>query len=124
VGQVKYVVEKGVQIPLCAIVDNNYVDYMTGCIISKKTIIQFINKGLMKKTMNIKNIDLAIYEILGCFSSDGVIETIGYNYKLNGISNYFDKQMRIYPSYDRQKIIDGLLNGKYKQELIWGDEYG
>lgn len=120
----KYVIEKGVQIPLCAIVDNNYVDYMTGCIISKETTIQFINKGLMKKTMNIKNIDLAIYEILGCFSSDGVIETIGYNYKLNGISNYFDKQMRIYSSYDRQKIIDGLLNGKYKQELIWGDEYG
>lgn len=59
-----YIFEKGIMIPVCAVVGGVYVDYWTGEIIDNKKTTIFIDTMLKKKQFIIKrDIDLKIYKI-------------------------------------------------------------
>ena len=84
----KYIFEKDKTIPLCVIIDDNYVDYFTGQIITSKSIIDFIRKGLKNKTMQEKEINLCIYCIQRYIMPTYDRELIAYNYQINDCNNY------------------------------------
>lgn len=112
----KYVFEKGISMPLCAVKDNIYFDYLTGQAITNKNALDFIKRGLKNKSMKLQDYDLKIYRIADTENDT----TIAYNYEINGVSNYLETNKVPFNSQVRQFIIDKLLTGEYKQELIWG----
>ena len=111
----KYVFENGITMPLCAVKNGIYFNYLTGQAIDNKNVLNFINKGLENKSMKIKSFDLKIYKVVDIETN----KTIGYNYEINGIANYLETNKNPFNSKIRSFIIEKLLTGEYIQELIW-----
>ena len=109
----KYVIEKGCQLPLCAIKNNAFFDYLLKQPITNKNTLSFIQEGLENKSMEIKDIDFAIYEI-----KQDIFKTC-YNYCIDGCTNYLDENKKVMSFDNRQHIIDKLMTGEYKQTCIW-----
>lgn len=101
-----YIFEKNISMPICAFYKNNYINYLTGEILSST---YFNNKKYIKKDIN-----LHIYKIL-----DHENKFIAFNYMLNDISNYLDYYKQ--PIKDVSYIKKKLMNNDYYQELIWGE---
>lgn len=125
-----YVFEKNVLMPLCCVEDDIYFDYLIGEVITNEKVLNFIKNGLKNKTMEIKSINLMIYEILGnegllgfCLNTNQSNKEmcVGYNYCLNGISNFLDINKQPLNKAERQFFVEKIVNGSYKQNLIWGD---
>lgn len=112
----KYVFEKGISMPLCAVQNDTYFDYLTGQVIENKNVIKFISRGLKNKSMKIDEYDLKIYKIIDL----DLEKTIAYNYQINGVANYLDMNKNPFNKKIRQFVIDKLLTREYIQELIWG----
>lgn len=131
----KYIVEKNNTMPLCAVIDNIYFNYLDGQVIDNKNALKFIENGLKSKSLKIVDMDLVIYEIKEYenievatygysrnFNSDAYDWLVrAYDYQINGCSNYLDINKQPLNKSSRQYIIDKLMNGEYIQEKIWGD---
>lgn len=132
----KYVIEKGCQLPLCAIKNNAFFDYLLKQPITNKNTLSFIQEGLENKSMEIKDIDFTIYEIKqDIFETYKILDedankehilhrkidekTVAYNYCIDGCTNYLDENKKIMSFDNRQHIIDKLMTGEYKQTCIW-----
>lgn len=115
----QYIVENGIQIPLCAVIDNNYVDYLTGQVIENKNTIKFIQNGLLKKTLKSKKMEFEIQQIITVVENVYAEKIVGYNYVINGCTNYLDINKKTMDNSNRQFVIDRILEGKYKLEVIW-----
>ena len=120
----KYIFEKDKTMPLCVIIDDNYVDYFTGQIITSKSIIDFIRKGLKDKNMQEKEINLCIYCIQRYIMPTYDREIIAYNYRINGCDNYLSMNKQILDSVKVKYIAENLNKGIFFQELLWGDDSG
>lgn len=120
----KYVVEKGLTMPLCCIDNDIFFDYLSGQVITNENTLNFIKNGIKNKTMEIKVIDLIIYQIVTSTKNIADRCLIGYNYQINGISNYLDINRQPIENSKRQHIIDKLMSGQYKQEIIWSGVSG
>lgn len=112
----KYVFEKGISMPLCAVQNGAYFDYLTGQVVDNKNVLDFINKGLKNKSMKIQEYDLKIYKIVDVESN----KLVAYNYEINGVANYLETNKNPFNKKIRQFIVNKLFTGEYKQELIWG----
>ena len=121
----KYVDEKDNIMPLCAIIDNKYFNYITGETVSEDVTV-FINQKLKHNTAYIKEFELCVYEIAEYpYKYSPFIHVrniIGYIYQINGVSNFLDSDKRLLDGHVKQFIIDNIMKGKYEQELIWGDD--
>lgn len=118
-----YVFEKGVSMPLCAVINDVYFNYFDGSVIDNINIIRFIMNGLKNKSMEIQKSDLKIYEICEYILPTHDKVYLGYNYCLNGASNYLDCGKQPFQSNVVNLIKKKLMDGEYFQELIWGEEY-
>ena len=58
-----YLFEKGVDMPICAVRNEFYIDYLTGLIITEESKINFIKEGIKTKRFFTKDVDLNIYII-------------------------------------------------------------
>lgn len=116
----KYLIEKGIIMPLCAVQDDLYFDYLTGQVITNENTLKFIENGIKNKTIEIKEISLNIYKIGYIFGCNKLC-TVAYNYIINGCSNYLGLDKRVLYKDERNLIINKLMNGTYIEELIWGD---
>lgn len=114
----RYVFEKGVSMPLCAEKNGIYFNYLNGQVIDNINVLDFIKKGLKNKSMSIVESAFKIYKVI----DKGLGIIVAYNYILNGISNYVNEEKILFDNSKRQIIINNLMNGKYKQELVWGDD--
>lgn len=112
----KYVFEKGISMPLCAVDNDIYFNYITGQVIDNKSTIKFITRGLKNKSMKIDEYDFKIYKIVDV----NLNKTVAYNYEINGASNYLETNKNPLNRKIRQFVIDKLLSGEYIEELIWG----
>lgn len=112
----EYVFEKGLSLPLCAVIDDNYVDYLTGQIIDNQNVLNFIKKGLKQKKLLIKEIKFVIYKVVNVVKKN---DLVGYNYCINGCFNYLDKNRCLLLSTYQQIIRNKLMNGEFKQVLLW-----
>ena len=117
----KYIFENGISMPLCCIEDNIYFDYLTGQVITNENILKFIEKGLANKSLKIKEIDFVVYSIERYIMPTYDKQFLAYNYLINGCSNFLDYKKQPLDEQKRQYIVDGLINGEFKQEIIWGD---
>ena len=111
--------------PLCAVVGNLYFDYLTGKQIKQESVLEFIKNGLERKSMQIVELDLNVCKITGegVYLYDSTQTrpfTIGYIFYVNGYANYLDRRKQPFSRFYRQEIIDRLMSGKFKEELIWG----
>ena len=114
----KYVFEKGSIMPLCGYDENNnFYKFETGEIIENSNVIEFIKQGISKKTMNIKETEIYIYKII-----DSNHKLHAYNYQINRTMNFLNEDKQLLSKYERTYIINNLMNGNFKQELIWGDK--
>lgn len=113
----KYIFEKDSSMPLCAFKDKLYFNYLNGEVITNKHTLNFIEEGLKRKSMEIREIDLVIYEISGIYIGSGFV---GYNYVINGCSNYLSENKQPLTHEERRYVVDNLMEGSYMQELIWG----
>lgn len=127
----KYIVENGCSFPLCALIDDNYVNYLTGEVITNQSIISFIKNGLKWKSMKVVEMELIIYEISGMKwvrgssgEHHGLVYTpVAYNYQINGCSNYLNDNKQPLSSSERQFVVNKLMLKEYKQEIIWGGKW-
>lgn len=115
----RYVFENGCSMPLCGYDGEFYYKFENGEIIDNVCVLEFIKKGLSKKTMNIKEVDLIIYKIR---DSKGKIRA--YNYVINNSVNYLDIFKQPLTSLERAYISKQLMSGEFKQELLWGGNNG
>lgn len=113
-GKMKYIVERDYQLPLCAVVDDGYMDFNYNPVIEKNAI-KFINDGLKRHYLKTKILDFSIYGIRE--KSKPLYQC--YIYHLNGHSNYFDRDKRLLSNNERQYIIDHLISGDYVEEVVW-----
>lgn len=118
----KYVYDKMAKMPLCAISNEQYVDYLNGQAITSKSTIEFINKSLKNKEFQIVELDLNIYEIEEYIMPTYDCCLVGYNYQINGVSNFLDKNKKPFTKMQRRYIISNLMKNKYKQTRIWGEQ--
>lgn len=115
----KYLFEKGVDMPICAVRNEFYIDYLTGLIITEESKINFIKEGIKTKRFFTKDVDLNIYIIEEEISKNHDRKFIAFNYCFNGASNYL--------SYNKQPIKNinilkkNLSIGKYFQTLVWSE---
>ncbi len=116
----KYLVEKGLQIPLCAVKENKYINVLTKSEIFNKNTLNFIENGLENKKIEIKEMSFNIYEI-GYFKNKNIFVTVAYKYMINGLSNYLDTDKQILRDNDRQFIFKKIISGDYIERLIWDD---
>lgn len=121
----KYVFEHGVSMPLCAVVGNLYFDYLTGKQIKKESVLEFIKKGLERKTMAVVELDLSVYKIVGegvylLDSTQTRPFTVGYIFYMNGYANYLDRRKQPFNRFEKEAVRERLMNGKFKEELVWG----
>lgn len=115
-----YVLEKGVDMPLCAVINDVYFNFFDGRVINNVEIIKFIMNGLKTKKMEIRKLDLKIYVIQEYIMPTYDRAFIAYNYCINGMSNYLSYYKQ--PIKDVHFIKNKLMNGEYFQKLIWGEE--
>lgn len=120
----KYIFEKDKTMPLCVIIDDNYVDYFTGQIITSKSVIDFIIKGLKDKTMQEKEMNLCIYCIQRYIMPTYDRELIAYNYQINGCNNYLSFHKHLLDSEKTKYITENLRTGVFFQEILWSDDSG
>ena len=102
----EYIFERNVSMPMCAFYKNNYINYLTGEILDNS---YFTAKKYIKESAKFN-----IYAI-----SDKNNKFVAFNYMLNDISNYLDKNKQ--PFKDISYIKKKLMNGDYYQELLWGE---
>lgn len=117
----KCLFERGSSFPLCCRVNNIYYNYLTGQAIKNNFSLNFINEGVKNLSLIIKEVDFNVYQIVTNTKNIGDTRVIGYNYQLNGLSNYLDLNKQPFKKSVRQNIIEKLINGKYIQKKIWGD---
>lgn len=128
----QYIVEKGCTLPLCCIDNDVYFDYLTGQVIDNENVLIFIKDGLERKALEIKKLDLVIYEIKeyinialkemkACRQEDSYYDwdIVAYKYVINGYSNYLSENKQPLNNNKRQYIIDKLMKGEYVQVKIW-----
>lgn len=115
----KYLFEKNISMPLCAVKDNLYFNFLDGQVIDNENVISFIKESIKRKSIVVKETDLVIYKVISIDNKKTNI--IAYNYLFNGCSNYIDKQKQLISYEERQYVINNIMNGTYKQEIIWGD---
>lgn len=118
----EYVFENGIAMPLCAVIDDIYFDYLSGQVIENEDVLSFIKNGIKNKSLNIKKINLIIYVIEEYILPTYDRRFIAYNYQINGSSNYLNIKKQPVDDITRQHIIDKLMNNEYIQEIIWGDK--
>ena len=111
----KYVIEKGTQIPLCAIVDDMYIDYLKNKTLNNANIEKFINNGLEKNTLEIEEMTFKVYKIM----EKSHKKLIGYNYVINNCTNFLDVAKQPMTYKDRQFTIDKIMKNEYIQEVLW-----
>lgn len=110
-----YIFEKGVMMPICAVVGGIYINYWTGEVIEDKNTVKFIDKKMKNKSFYLKrDVDLKIYKIPHCF-----YDLEGYDFCLNGCHNYLNKDHQ--PFSKQQADYLKLQLSQLKLELIWGD---
>lgn len=116
-----YVFEKGVSMPLCAVINDVYFNYFDGSVIDNAEKKEFIINGLANKKMKIRKVDLKIYVIQEYIMPTYDRAFRAYNCCINGMSNYLTYYKQ--PIKNVQFIKNKLMNGEYFQELLWGEEY-
>ena len=115
----QYILENDVQMPLCAVINDNYIDYLTGQVIDNENTLNFIQRGLERKTLLLKKLNFTIYQVVTVSENTRDRKLIGYNYVINGCTNYLDKNKKTVSNSDRQHIVNNILENKYKMEVIW-----
>lgn len=110
-----YVFEKGCNMPLCGYDGEFYYKFENGEIIDNVCVLDFIKKGLSKKTMSIKEIKLIIYKIV-----DTNNRIRAYNYVINDAVNYLDIFKQPISKRERAYVSEKLMSKDFKQELLWG----
>ena len=117
----KYVFEKGITMPVCAIQDDIYFNFLTGQVLNHEQEY-LVKQKIINKTMKIEECDLKIYKVIDKETN----QTISFNYQMNETPNYLETGIGTYkyPFNERirQFIKDKLKTGEYIQELMWGDE--
>lgn len=117
----KYVFEKDISMPVCAIKNDIYFNFLSGEVL-KTEQERFIKQKIINKTAKILECDLKIYRVIDKETN----KTISFNYQINGTPNYLETGIGTYkyPFNERirQFIKDKLKTGEYIQELMWGDE--
>lgn len=135
-GKIKYIVEDGQLVPLCAIdKDGNYINCLTGNELHKGNL-----KSMLKKIKyHEQELDFKIYKITEkvtpyMFKNLTIDKepyailpgrVLGYIYIINGQMNFLDDNKRLVNKYTREYMQDKILNEEYSTILIWGgnDEY-
>lgn len=112
----KYVFEDKILMPVCAFTNGMYMDFWTGKIHTGQSK-EYIENKLKKKKFTIVPSEITIYEL------KNKKETIGYEFILNGILNYLDKDKQPFKEEELHLIKKQIMNGKITQELLWGEEY-
>lgn len=104
--------------PLCCIENDNFSDYLTGETIRNKNTLEFIKMGLKRKKIEIKFVELQIFTIKEYILPTYDKKIIAYNYCINGCNNYLDTNKQPLDRRQEKYIVDGLMNGKFIQEVI------
>lgn len=116
------VFEKDYTMPLCAKDGEIYYNLFNGEVIDDKNKICFINNGIKKKQLIIKEVDISVYVVYRYImpTYDRCFEF--YNFKINGISNFLTINKQPVDEYQRQHIAREFTKGNLFQEKIWGDD--
>lgn len=96
---------------LCYVENGNYKTFDNDIIIG--SLKDIIDKNISNKLLKFKNVDIEIYKII-----DKQDNLIGYNYIINGYSNFFSPNKNLMKKSEKKKVVDNLLNHTYKKEVI------
>lgn len=114
----KYVFEKGISMPICAVKDDIYFNPLSGKILEIEQE-HFVKQKVINKTAKVSECDIKIYRVIDIENH----KTIAFNYKINGTSNFLQTRLELpFNEHIKQFIKDKLRTGEYIQELMWGDE--
>lgn len=110
----KYIFEKNHKIPLCGVRDDYYYKFEDGSVITSSNVLEFINNGLNKKTLIIKETNLEIYEIFGKH------KLVAYKYIINGKPYYLDSFKMPLTKKECDFVSNKISRQLYKEVLLWG----
>lgn len=117
---IKYLVEKENTIPLCAVKDDIYINYLKNEIIDDDKILKFIQKGINNRKIAIKDYILIIYEF-GYINKNNKFVLLSYNYEINGQSNYLSRDLHLMSEEHRKILFDKKIRGKCFMRLKWNN---
>lgn len=104
--------------PLCAIKNNAYINFLTGEVITDDNILQFIHKNINNGNIKIEILVLNIYEI-GYIDENKKFSLISYNCEINGHSNYLTPELKLISEEKRRILFNRIIKGKYLIKLKW-----
>ena len=115
----KYVFEKGISLPVCAVLNDIYFNPLSGDVLSVEQE-HFVKQKLIDKKMKIQDCNIKIYRVIDIEND----RLIAYNYQINGISNFLQLGFETpFNENIKQFIKDKINSGEYIQKIRWGDEY-
>lgn len=111
----KYLFEKDVGMPLCAVKEDYYVDLFTGETITSPNKLEFINKYIKNKTIYMKDAKVEIIAIKTKTSK----KLIGYAYIIDDISYFFNDGLESLSETELRFVNKQLADDEYILETIW-----
>ncbi len=111
----KYLFEKDVGMPLCAVKDKYYIDLLTGEVITNPNKLEFIEKYIKNKSIYENDARVEIIAIKTKTSR----KLIGYAYIIDDISYFLNEEFNLLTNEETQFVNKQLCDDKYVLESIW-----